>query len=73
LGPRLQEVVTEPLLLNEAIHLLRRYSLVKRDPEAKQLNLHRLVQVVLKESLDPPVQRQWVERALRAVARVRLQ
>jgi hypothetical protein len=52
LGPQLQEVATDPLLLNEAIQLLRRYSLVKRDAEARLLNMHRLVQVVLKESLD---------------------
>ena len=67
LGSVLQEVVTDPLQLNEAIQLLRRYSLLKRDPEAKLLHLHRLVQVVLKESLDQAVQRQWAERAVRAV------
>jgi tetratricopeptide (TPR) repeat protein len=68
LGQQLQSVVTEPLLLNEAIHLLRRYSLVKRDAEAKLLNMHRLVQVVLKESLDTSAQRLWAERAVRVVA-----
>ncbi len=68
LGPVLQEVVTDPLQLGEAIQLLRRYSLLKRDPEAKLLNLHRLVQVVLKEGLDQAVQRQWAERAVRAAA-----
>ena len=46
LGPHLQQLATEPLLLNEVIQLLRRYSLVKRDAEAKLLHLHRLVQVV---------------------------
>jgi serine/threonine protein kinase/tetratricopeptide (TPR) repeat protein len=68
LGSLLQEVVTDPLQLNEAIQHLRRYSLLKRDPEAKLLNLHRLVQVVLKESLDQAVRRQWAEYAVRAVA-----
>ena len=67
LGPYLREVASEPLRLNEAMQLLRRYSLVKRDAEAKLLNLHRLVQVVLKESLDVPSQQQWAERALLAV------
>ena len=67
LGPQLRKVATEPLLLNDAIQLLRRYSLVKRDAEAKLLNMHRLVQVVLKESLDAPTQQQWAERALLAV------
>jgi TIR domain/NB-ARC domain len=69
LGPRLQEVALDPLLLNDAFQLLRRYSLVKRDPATKQLNLHRLVQVVLKESLDEAAQRQWAERSVRVVNR----
>src|SRR5207248_2178656 len=69
LGPVLSPVAADPLLLNTAIQLLRRYSLVKRDPEARLLNLHRLVQVVLKESLDEPSQRQWAERSVRAVNR----
>ncbi len=69
LGPVLSPVVADPLLLNAAIQTLRRYSLVKRDPEAKLLNMHRLVQVVLKDSLDEPAQRQWAERTVRAVNR----
>jgi tetratricopeptide (TPR) repeat protein len=67
LGPVLQEVAEDPFLLNEAIQLLRRYSLLKRDPQAKLLSLHRLVQVVLKESLDAKTQQQWAERAVWAV------
>ncbi len=69
LGPRLSPVAADPLLLNRAIGVLRRYSLVKRDPEAKVLNLHRLVQVVLKESLDELSQRAWAECSIRAVNR----
>lgn len=68
LGPVLQEVASDPLLLNEAIQLLRRYSLIKRDAETKQLNVHRLVQVVLRESLDAQTQQQWAERSVRAVS-----
>jgi tetratricopeptide (TPR) repeat protein len=67
LGPDLQEVAADPLLLNDAIQLLRRYSLIKRDPETKQLNVHRLVQVVLRENLDAPTQQLWAERSVRAV------
>jgi tetratricopeptide (TPR) repeat protein len=69
LGPRLSSVASDLLLLNRVIQVLRRYSLVKRDPEAKVLNLHRLVQVVLKESLDELSQRAWAERSIRAVNR----
>lgn len=49
LGPILGSVAKDELELNEAIGELRKYSLVKRDPEAKLLNIHRLVQVVVKE------------------------
>jgi tetratricopeptide (TPR) repeat protein/transcriptional regulator with XRE-family HTH domain len=67
LGSVLEPVATDPLLLNEAIQTLRRYSLIKRDPEAKILNLHRLVQVVLKDGLDEQTKSQWAERAILAV------
>jgi len=67
LGPVLGPDAADAFLLNEAIQVLRRYSLVKRDPEAKLLNLHRLVQVVLKENLDEATRKQWAERTVRAV------
>jgi tetratricopeptide (TPR) repeat protein/transcriptional regulator with XRE-family HTH domain len=67
LGPVLGSIATDPLLLNEAIQALRRYSLIKRDPEAKVLNMHRLVQVVLKDGLDEQTKQQWAERTILAV------
>ena len=67
LGPVLGSMATDPLLLNEAIQTLRRYSLIKRDPEAKILNMHRLVQVVLKDGLDEQTKQQWAERTTLAV------
>jgi tetratricopeptide (TPR) repeat protein len=69
LGVVLSPVATDPLLLNAAIQVLRRYSLVKRDPEARLINMHRLVQVVLKQSLHQEVQQQWAERSVRALNR----
>ena len=67
LGSVLGPVVADPFLLNEAIQVLRRYSLIKRDPEARLLNLHRLVQVVHKDSLEDATRQQWAERTIRAV------
>ena len=69
LGSVLEPAAADPWLLNEAIQVLRRYSLIKRDPEAKLLNLHRLVQVVLKNGLDAAAQYMWAERAVRIVNR----
>src|SRR5439155_11320049 len=42
------------------------YSLVRRNPD-HTLSIHRLVQVVLKHSMNKSVQRRWAERAIRAV------
>ena len=67
LGPVLEPIAADPLLLNEAIQVLRAYSLIKRDAEAKLLVIHRLVQVVLKDGMDQQTQRQWAERTVRTV------
>lgn len=67
LGPVLGPVAADTLLLHEVIQVLRRFSLLKRDPEAKLLNIHRLVQAVLKDGMEIQVQRQWAERVVRAV------
>jgi tetratricopeptide (TPR) repeat protein/transcriptional regulator with XRE-family HTH domain len=67
LGPILAPVVVDPIELNEAINELRRYSLVRRNAELKILNMHRLVQVVLKDRMDEITQRQWAIRIVRAV------
>jgi len=67
LGPTLAAVGEDSMLLNEAISVLRRYSLVKRDAEAKLLNMHRLVQTILKDNMEAETRRQWAERVVRAV------
>ncbi len=57
----------DPLKINEIVELLLRYSLIRRNPEAKSLSMHRLVQVVLKDNMNREVQRLWAEQAIRAV------
>jgi hypothetical protein len=69
LGDILELVVADPLQLNEAIEVLRRYSLLKRQAETNMLSMHRLVQAVLRDTMPPPEQRAWAERAVRAVNR----
>src|SRR6266568_9028453 len=69
LTPVLQSLASDPFLLDAAIKELLRYSLIKRDAEQKLLGLHRLVQVVLKDAMSEEVQREWAERAVRAVNR----
>src|SRR6266571_4578428 len=69
LGPILQHVANDPFELNAAIEELRKFSLIRRDPETKTLTIHRLVQEVLKDGMDENTQRQWAERTVRAVNR----
>jgi tetratricopeptide (TPR) repeat protein len=67
LGPLLAPVATDAFLLGQAIEALRAYSLVGRDPMAKTLSMHRLVQTVLKQEMDIQTYHQWAQRAVLAV------
>jgi tetratricopeptide (TPR) repeat protein len=69
LGEHLQSVATDPSLLDEAIGTLRRFSLVRRNSDNNTYSLHRLVQIVLKESTNEQTQRQWAEKIIRALNR----
>ena len=44
-----------------------KYSLIRRDPNASTLEIHRLVQAVLKQGMDETTQRVWAERVIRAI------
>lgn len=67
LGPSLGTVASDPLQVDIIIELLLRYSLVRRIPEVQSLSIHRLVQAVLRDSMDQETQRVWAERTIRAV------
>lgn len=67
LDAALAAAVADQFKLNEALEVLRRYSLVRRDGSTHTLSIHRLVQSVLKDSMDQKTQREWAERAVRAV------
>lgn len=66
LGPVLEPVVTDPHQLDLALAALRRFSLVTRHPEMRTIGLHRLVQAVLHDHLDPDEIKVWGERVIRA-------
>lgn len=74
LGPELSsalaEVDSDPLVLDEVLNPLIRYSLIHRDRNSKTYDIHRLVQAVLKEGLADVDKRLWAERTVNAVARV---
>jgi len=67
LGAMPGAVVTDPFELNDVLEVLRRYSLVRRDAGTHMLSIHRLVQAVLKESMDQESQRLWAECTVRVV------
>jgi hypothetical protein len=58
----LEPVAADVFKLNQAIEELRKFSLVRRDPETKTLSVHRLVQAVLKDEMDEETLRQGAER-----------
>jgi tetratricopeptide (TPR) repeat protein len=67
LGPNVQAVAQNPLVLNQAIGVLLSYSLLKRQPEEHLLSMNRLVQAVLKDGMNEDTQVQWAERVVRVV------
>jgi tetratricopeptide (TPR) repeat protein/DNA-binding XRE family transcriptional regulator len=67
LGSRLASVVADAYLFNEAIEVLRIYSLITRDPHVQALSIHRLVQVVLRDSMSSETQQKWAECAVLAL------
>jgi tetratricopeptide (TPR) repeat protein len=70
LGQSLEPVATDQMKLDLAIGELLKYSLLHRNPDTKTLTIHRLVQAVLRDEMNEKMQRQWAERAVRAVNRV---
>ena len=66
LGPQLAEMETDAEGLDEAVEVLRAYSLVRRDAVQETLSMHRLVQAVLRDQMTQEEQRQWAERVVQA-------
>ncbi len=70
LGPTLQCVVSDPISLDETIMTLRRFSLLSRNSSSSMLSMHRLVQVVLQDSMPEKMRSLWAERTVRAINRI---
>jgi tetratricopeptide (TPR) repeat protein/transcriptional regulator with XRE-family HTH domain len=67
LGPELALVAADPSRFDQAIVVLRDLSLLQRQSEMRTLSLHRLVQAVLRESLEATAAQQWSGRVLQAI------
>jgi tetratricopeptide (TPR) repeat protein len=67
LAAKLAEAVDDPLVLDELLRPLLRYSLVRRNEETRSYSIHPMVQEVVREGLSEHERREWAERAVRAV------
>jgi tetratricopeptide (TPR) repeat protein len=70
LGGLLSATVNNLLALINAVKETLRYSLLRRDRDAHTLSIHRVVQDVLKDTMDESAHRQWAERIVKAVNQV---
>jgi len=68
LETHVRTVTIDSFRFNEAMELLRKYSLVRRNGETHMMSVHRLVQTVLKEGMNREAQRVWAERTVRVVS-----
>ncbi len=66
----LQPVAENTLLLDEALGTLLRFSLVQRKRDEYSFSMHRLVQAILKASIDAAKQRQYAESIVKAMDQV---
>jgi nucleoside phosphorylase/tetratricopeptide (TPR) repeat protein len=69
-SPVLQQAATDLFAFNQMMADLLKFSLLKRLTEAKAFSIHRLVQAVQMDRMEPEVQQQWAERVVRAVSEV---
>ncbi len=67
LGPVLGAAASDPLAWNDALSTILKYSLLRRDPATNTLDIHRLVQAVLKQGMDDATYHLWESRMLQAL------
>jgi tetratricopeptide (TPR) repeat protein len=53
--------------IDEAIAILRAYSFLQRNTQEKSVRVHRLVQMVIRDTLEEPAQKAWITRVIHAV------
>ena len=60
-GSDFKPIAEDVFALDDAIEELFKYSLIRRNQDEKTLTIHRLVQVILKDSMNEQTQRHWAE------------
>ena len=69
LSSALAGAAEDPLVLDELLRGLSRYSLIERDLDSRTLNVHRMLQAVVRGSLDAETERLWAQRSVKALKR----
>lgn len=67
LGPVLGQVTADPYQFDLALAALRGASLITRHASTRTISVHRLVQAVLQDEMEPAETRVWSERVVRAL------
>ena len=72
LGPTLEKALShgDPLAVAEMLRPLRRFSLIDRDASTRTWSVHRLVQKVVRQSLDDQSRRRWAARIVNALGKI---
>ena len=70
LGEPLAQAAGKPLAWDAAVEAAGRFRLIHRNVANDTLNIHRLVQEVLKDGMDAPTRRVWAERVVQALNEV---
>lgn len=67
LGPILQPLASDLLALDVAISELRKFSIVRRNPDTNMLSMHSLIQAMLKDGMNEETQHMWIERVVQSL------
>ena len=67
LSSSLKDIKKDPLIIEDILDPLTKFSLIHRNPGESMYNIHRMVQVVLRDRMGEKDQRMWSERVLKAV------
>jgi tetratricopeptide (TPR) repeat protein len=67
LSSSLKNIKTDPLIIEDILDPLTKFSLIHRNPGKSLYSIHRMVQVVLRDRMDETDQRMWSERVAKAV------
>jgi tetratricopeptide (TPR) repeat protein len=70
LGPTIHALISDELAFNSALETLLDLSLLHRNSDTETINIHRLVQVILRDEMGVDTQRFWAEHVITALSRL---